>query len=106
MVKKIDQQRGIKMSDALGKLFELRKSLQIYEQELGIHNMSDIERSVLEFIIHKKQSSITTITKDRYFKGYSLSTIKRAVGALLDSNIITSTQSENDKRAMVLEYNH
>lgn len=94
------------MSTTLEKLFELRESLQNYEQELGFHNLSDIEKSVLEYIIHKKQSSITKIKKDRYFKGYSLSTIKRAVGSLIDSNIITSKQSDNDKRLMILEYNN
>ena len=94
------------MSTTLGKLFELRKSLHNYEQELGFHSFSDIEKSVLEFIIHKKQSSITSIKKDIYFRGYSLSTIKRAVGSLVDRNIITSKQSEDDKRAMILEYNN
>ena len=90
---------------ALEKLFELRRSLDTYEREMGFDQLSEVEKSVLEFVMHSKDANITKITKDQYFAKYSLSTIKRAVGVLLTENIITATQSSVDKRAMVLEYN-
>ncbi len=90
---------------ALEKLFELRRSLDTYEREMGFDQLSEVEKSVLEFVMHSKDVNITKITKDQYFTKYSLSTIKRAVGVLLTEDIITATQSNVDKRAMVLEYN-
>ena len=90
---------------ALQKLFELRRSLDEYEREMGFDQLSEVEKSVLEFVMHRNDANITAITKDQYFSKYSLSTIKRAVGVLLSENIITATQSKADKRAMVLSYN-
>ncbi len=90
---------------ALEKLFELRRSLDSYEREMGFDKLSEVEKSVLEFVMHSKDANITAITKDKYFAKYSLSTIKRAVGVLLSNNIITATQSSVDKRAMILTYN-
>jgi hypothetical protein len=72
---------------------------------MGFDQLSEVEKSVLEFVMHSKDANITKITKDQYFAKYSLSTIKRAVGVLITENIITATQSSVDKRAMVLEYN-
>ncbi len=89
----------------LKKLFELRESLDTYERELGLDQLSEVEKSVLEFVMHKKEATITAITKDRYFAKYSLSTIKRAVGVLLSNDIISANQSNSDRRAMILSYN-
>ena len=89
----------------LKKLFELRASLDTYERELGFDQLSEVEKSVLEFIIHQKDATITAVTKNQYFAKYSLSTIKRAVGVLLSNDIITATQSSADRRAMILTYN-
>ncbi|MDC9727349.1 MAG: hypothetical protein PSN35_05910 [Candidatus Thioglobus sp.] len=89
---------------ALEKLFELRRSLDNYERDMGFDSLSEVEKSVLEFIMHTKDANITAITKDQYFSKYSLSTIKRAVGVLLSEKIINATQSSADKRAMILTY--
>jgi len=90
---------------ALEKLFELRRSLATYECEMGFDKLSEVEKSVLEFVMHSKDANITRITKDEYFYKYSLSTIKRAVGVLLNKEIILATQSSLDKRSMILTYN-
>ncbi|TEU28544.1 MAG: hypothetical protein E3I13_00095 [Gammaproteobacteria bacterium] len=89
----------------LKQLFELRESLDKYERELGFDQLSEVERAVLEFIMHQKDATITLVTKNQYFSRYSLSTIKRAVGVLLSNDIITATQSSADRRAMILTYN-
>jgi DNA-binding MarR family transcriptional regulator len=90
---------------ALEKLFELRRSLDTYERDMGFGQLSEVEKSVLEFIMHTKDANITAITKDQYFTKYSLSTIKRAVGILLSEDIISAKQSNVDRRAMILAYN-
>jgi len=89
----------------LNKLFELRTSLDNYERELGFDQLSEIEKSVLEFVSHQKDATITAVTKNQYFSKYSLSTIKRAVGVLLANDIISASQSDVDKRSMILTYN-
>ena len=96
---------GVIMS-ALRKLFELRRSLDTYETEMGFDQLSEVEKSVLAFIASKKDANITAITKDSYFAKFSLSTIKRAVGVLLAENIIEAKQSNNDKRSMILTVRH
>ncbi|MCS5591288.1 MAG: hypothetical protein NZ775_02040 [Gammaproteobacteria bacterium] len=88
----------------IAKLFQLRKALDEYEQELGMGHLSEVEKAVLSYITHNSTSTITTIKNDPYFEKYSLSTIKRAVGALLSQEIIASEQSVDDKRAMNLSY--
>lgn len=89
----------------LNKLFELRESLDKYERELGFDQLSEVEKSVLEFIMNRSDATITAITKNQYFAKYSLSTIKRAVGVLLANDIIIANQSNADRRAMILTYN-
>ncbi len=90
---------------SLENLFGIRRSLDIYEREMGFDRLSEVEKSVLEFIMHTENANITAITKDQYFAKYSLSTIKRAVGVLLSESIISANQSSADKRAMILSYN-
>lgn len=89
---------------ALAKLFQLRKALDEYEQELGMSHLSEVERAVFSYVTSQATSTITAIKNDPYFEKYSLSTIKRAVGALLSQEIIVSEQSMDDKRAMNLSY--
>ena len=89
----------------LSKLFELRESLDTYERELGFAQLSEVEKSVLEFVMHQKDATITAVTKNQYFAKYSLSTIKRAVSVLLANDIISANQSLSDRRAMILSYN-
>jgi len=88
----------------IAKLFQLRKALDEYEQELGMSHLSEVEKAVLSYITHNNTSTITAIKNDPYFEKYSLSTIKRAVGTLLSQEIIASEQSTDDKRAMNLTY--
>ena len=88
----------------LKKLFELRESLDNYERELGFDQLSEVEKSVLAFIMNSKNATISSITKNHYFTKYSLSTIKRAVGALLANDVIIANQSDTDRRAMILTY--
>lgn len=88
--------------EPLKRLFQLRESLRQQEVAMGISDYSEIERAVLEFIINKKQATISNIMKHGYFSKYSLSTINRVVAKLQLDGVIKSEQAENDKRKMLL----
>ncbi len=90
--------------EPLERLFKLREALFEYELELGISDYSEIERSVLEFIVEQKQTTISKILKHSYFAKYSLSTLNRVVAKLLSNGIIKQQQSEQDKRVMYLSF--
>jgi DNA-binding MarR family transcriptional regulator len=85
-------------------LFKMRKSLDKFEQEMGINEFSNLEKSVLEFIASANNATITSITKTDYFRKYSLSSIKRAVNALIDYKFIKQVVSSSDKRSKFLVY--
>jgi len=90
--------------EALERLFKLRESLYEQEKKLGIHDYSEIERSVLEFVLNQEQATISCILKHNYFSSYSLSTINRVVAKLISEGIIESHQSTDDKRKMCLNF--
>ena len=85
-------------------LFKMRKSLDKFEQEMDINEFSNLEKSVLEFIASANNATITSITKTDYFRKYSLSSIKRAVNALIDYKFIKQVVSLSDKRSKFLVY--
>jgi len=85
-------------------LFKMRKSLDKFEQEMGINEFSNLEKSVLEFIASANNATITSITKTDYFRKYSLSSIKRAVNVLIDYKVIKQVVSSEDKRSKFLVY--
>ena len=92
------------MKKSLSKLFQLRQTLEQYEKDLGLTNLSEVERAVFSFITSNKDVTITLITKHPYFAKYSLSTIKRAVLALQNDGLIDSQKSEIDGREMHLTH--
>jgi DNA-binding MarR family transcriptional regulator len=90
--------------EALDRLFRLRQSLFEQEEALGIHDYSDIERSVLEFVSCQDNTTISKILKQPYFSKFSLSTINRVVAKLLSDGAIKSEQSNSDRREMHLSF--
>jgi methionine aminopeptidase len=71
---------------SLNKLFDLRRSLIKFENNLGLSDLSDLEKAMLEFIGNQAvdNATLTDIIQDDYFKNYSLSTIKRGLVSLID----------------------
>ena len=92
------------MKRAVNRLFQLRKALDECEKEYGLSSFSEVERAVFSFITSHSNTTITSIKNDPYFSRYSLSTIKRAVLFLTSEGIISSTQSSNDKREVLLTF--
>tara|TARA_B100000953_G_scaffold46534_1_gene35487 strand:+ start:1247 stop:1531 length:285 start_codon:yes stop_codon:yes gene_type:complete len=94
------------MKSAINKLFQLRKALDECERELGLNNLSEVEKAVASFVSSSCSTTITAIKNHPYFAKYSLSTIKRAVLSLQHQGIISSEQSSTDRREMNLEFMH
>jgi DNA-binding MarR family transcriptional regulator len=92
------------MRSAINKLFQLRKALDECERELGLNNLSEVEKAVASFVSSSCSTTITAIKNHPYFAKYSLSTIKRAVLSLQHQGIISSEQSSTDRREMNLEF--
>lgn len=92
------------MSKAIHNLFEIRKSLERFEQEVGISNLSDLEKSIIEFVASSKEVTLTVITQTEYFQKYSLSSIKRAVNNLIESDIVYQEIPKGDRRARFLVF--
>ena len=92
------------MSKAINNLFEIRKSLEKFEQEVGISKLTDLEKSILEFVASSKEVTLTVITQNEYFQKYSLSSIKRAVSNLIESDLVLKEISKGDRRARFLVY--
>ena len=92
------------MKSAINKLFQLRKALDECERDLGLNNLSEVEKAVVSFVSSNCCTTITAIKNHPYFAKYSLSTIKRAVLSLQHQGIISSEQSSTDRREMNLEF--
>ena len=92
------------MKKALSNLFELRKTLDACEKDVGLDHLSEVERAVFSFITSNENVTITSITKHLYFAKYSLSTIKRAVLYLQNNGLIKSQKSKIDGREMHLTH--
>ena len=90
------------MKKAVGRLFQLRKALDECEKEFGLAEYSEVEKAVFSYISSSANATITSIKNDPYFSKYSLSTIKRAVLFLTSNGIVIASQSDIDKREMIL----
>jgi len=90
------------MKKAVSRLFQLRKALDECEKEFGLAEYSEVEKAVFSYISSSANATITSIKNDPYFSKYSLSTIKRAVLFLTSNGIVIASQSDIDKREMIL----
>lgn len=84
-------------------LFNERKNIRKQEQKMGLHGLSEREKTVLEYIASRDSTTITNITKESFFLNYSLSTIKRAVLTLKQNELVTHVSTGDGREfAMVL----
>ena len=86
----------------MSKLFEKRQSIRQAEAKLGLSELSEHERAIYAFVDSEGMTYRDAIIRHDYFKGISLSTMKRAVKILLESNLITAIPSSEDKRIRLL----
>ena len=92
---------------SLSKLFDLRKSLVEFEENLGLSYLTDLEKAMLEFIGNQgvDNATLTDIIQDDYFKNYSLSTIKRGLVSLIDKGLVLQEFAKEDRRKRILKVN-
>jgi hypothetical protein len=83
-------------------VFGFRRSIARYERSAGLYHLSRNAKELHSYITVTNDVTIASITKDPYFSTLSLSTVKRAVIELIDEEKIIATQSDKDKRQMIL----
>jgi len=88
-------------------LFELRKSLVRFEEEIGLSELNDLERAILEFVGDPSLGDVTLtdIIQDNYFKNYSQSTLKRGLVSLIQKGLINQELGKIDRRQRILKAN-
>ena len=84
------------------KLFKMRESLLQLEKEIGIHKLTNTQRSIMEFIGAHKDMSLTDILDHELFKSVSISSVKRALDELIKSGIVVQRLSDKDRRQRIL----
>jgi len=84
------------------KLFKMRESLLQLEKEIGIHELTNTQRSIMEFVGAHKDMTLTDILDHELFKSVSISSVKRALDELIKSGIVVQSLSDKDRRQRIL----
>jgi len=84
------------------KLFKMRESLLQLEKEIGIHEMTNTQRLIMEFIGAHNDMTLTDILDHELFISVSISTVKRALDELIKSGIVVQSLSVKDRRQRIL----
>ncbi|MCS5623508.1 MAG: hypothetical protein NZ735_06100 [Candidatus Marinimicrobia bacterium] len=92
------------MSD-FTKLFNIRKSLLKFEEDLGLSDLTELEKSMLEFVGNQPMNDVTLtdMVKNDYFRSYSFSTMKRSLVSLLDAGLLVQETNLEDGRKRTLK---
>lgn len=92
------------MSD-FTKLFNIRKSLLKFEEDLGLSDLTELEKSMLEFVGNQPMDDVTLtdMVKNDYFSSYSFSTMKRSLVSLLDAGLLVQEINLEDGRKRTLK---
>jgi len=93
---------GRKKLSEFEKLFKMRESLLQLEKEIGIHKLTNTQRSIMEFIGAHKDVTLTDILGHDLFKSVSISSVKRALDELIKSGIVVQRLSDKDRRQRIL----
>ena len=93
---------GRKKISEFEKLFKMRESLLQLEKEIGIHELTNTQRSIMEFIGANKDMTLTDILGHDLFKSVSISSVKRALDELIKSGIVVQRLSDQDRRQRIL----
>jgi len=85
-------------------LFKHRKSLVITENRLGLIELNEREKAILEFIASRNGTRIVDVCNESYFSNYSISTIKRGIIGLKDKKMveIRSKKINENRRDRIL----
>jgi len=83
-------------------LFKMRESLLQLEKEIGIHELTNTQRSIMEFNGAHKDMTLTDILGHDMFKSVSISSVKRALDELIKSGLVIQRITNKDRRQRIL----
>ena len=94
------------MSDNYQKLFNLRKSLDLWENEIGIDKLSTKSKIIIEFLLSQKKLpiSLNEIRNDNFVeKKMSIASFNRCINELIKSKRIKVYLDTNDRRSQIID---
>ncbi len=94
------------MSDNYQKLFNLRKSLDLWEKEIGIDKLSTKSKIIIEFLLSQKKLpiSLNEIRNDNFVeKKMSIASFNRCINELIKSKKIKVYLDTNDRRSQIID---
>jgi len=94
------------MSDNYQKLFNLRKSLDLWEKEIGIDKLSTKSKIIIEFLLSQKKLpiSLNEIRSDNFVeKKMSIASFNRCINELIKSKKIKVYLDTNDRRSQIID---
>ena len=94
------------MSDNYQKLFNLRKSLDLWEKEIGIDKLSTKSKIIIEYLLSQRKLpiSLNKIRSDNFVeKKMSIASFNRCINELIKSKRIKVYLDTNDRRSQIID---
>jgi len=94
------------MKDTYQKLFNLRKSLDLWEKEIGIDRLSTKSKIIIEYLLSQKKLpiSLNEIRNDNFVeKKMSIASFNRCINELIKSKKIKVYLDTNDRRSQIID---
>ena len=94
------------MKDTYQKLFNLRKSLDLWETEIGIDRFSTKSKIIIEYLLSQRKLpiSLNKIRSDNFVeKKMSIASFNRCINELIKSKRIKVYLDTNDRRSQIID---
>ena len=94
------------MKDTYQKLFNLRKSLDFWEKEIGIDRLNTKSKIIIEYLLSQKKLpiSLNEIRNDNFVeKKMSIASFNRCINELIKSKKIKVYLDTNDRRSQIID---
>ena len=94
------------MKDTYQKLFNLRKSLDLWETEIGIDRLSTKSKIIIEYLLSQRKLpiSLNKIRSDKFVeKKMSIASFNRCINELIKSKKIKVYLDTNDRRSQIID---
>ena len=94
------------MKDTYQKLFNLRKSLDLWEKEIGIDRLSTKSKIIIEYLLSQRKLpiSLNKIRRDNFVeKKMSIASFNRCINELIKSKKIKVYLDTNDRRSQIID---
>ena len=94
------------MKDTYQKLFNLRKSLDLWETEIGINRLSTKSKIIIEYLLSQRKLpiSLNKIRSDNFVeKKMSIASFNRCINELIKSKKIKVYLDTNDRRSQIID---